>query len=83
MLEKKARRGTTGGERRAVSRDDVAEHHGRRLQVWHPRGVSATVRASWEAAQAGAPSGLRNAGGDATSPQAERAGAVAAARSVR
>ena len=62
VLEKKARRGTTGGERRAVSRDDVAEHHGRRLQVWHPRGVSATVRASWEAAQAGAPLVLETRG---------------------
>ena len=55
VVERKTRRQSAGGERRVVGHSEVAEHHGRRLQVWHPRGAGATVRASWPASSAGDP----------------------------
>ena len=55
VLEKKPRRGEPHGDRHIAQRSQVLCHHGRRLQVWHPKGVGVTVRASWEQAQAGPP----------------------------
>jgi site-specific DNA-cytosine methylase len=63
----------TGNQHRIVRRDQVATHHVRRLEVWHPRGVGTALRATWKSTGAGPPLVLETRGSE---PRARRLSVV-------
>ena len=65
--------GHTGNQHRIVRRDQVATHHVRRLEVWHPRGVGTALRATWKSTGAGPPLVLETRGSE---PRARRLSVV-------